>query len=48
MSAFQLDCHNAEAIVDLARYAYLEEGKGFDEGIGGLRGLVYQYMAEKS
>ena len=47
MSAFQLDSHNAEDIVDLARYAYSEEAR-VDEGIGGLRGLVYQYMAEKS
>lgn len=40
LSAFQLDSHNPEDIADLARYAYSEEGKGFDEGIGGLRGLV--------
>ena len=45
LCAFQLDNENIGDITDLARYAYSEEGKGFDEGIGGLRGLVCQYMA---
>jgi len=45
LCAFQLDNENISDITDLARYAYSEEGKGFDEGIGGLRGLVCQYMA---
>jgi hypothetical protein len=42
---FQLDDENVEDIVELARYVYSDEGKGFEEGIGGLRGLVCQYMA---
>lgn len=41
---FQLDDKNIEDIIDLARYAYNEEGKGFEEGIGELRSLVCQYM----
>jgi hypothetical protein len=45
LCAFQLDNENIGDITDLARYAYSEEGKGFDAGIGGLRGLVCQYMA---
>jgi hypothetical protein len=45
LCAFQLDNENIWDITDLARYAYSEEVKGFDEGIGGLRGLVCQYMA---
>jgi len=45
LCVFQLDDENVEDIVNLARYAYSEEGKGLEEGIGGLRGLVCQYMA---
>ncbi len=41
---FQLDDENVKDIVDLARYAYNEEGKGSEEGIGGLRSMVCQYM----
>lgn len=41
---FQLDDKNIKDIIDLARYAYNEEGKGFEEGIGELRSLVCQYM----
>jgi hypothetical protein len=48
LCAFQLDDTNAEDIVELARYAYLDEGKGSDEGIGGLRNLVCQYMASNA
>jgi hypothetical protein len=39
---FQLDDENIEDIVDLA---YDEGGKSLEEGIGRLRGMVYQYMA---
>lgn len=42
---FQLDGENVRDIVDLARCAYSEEGKGFEEGISESRGLVCQYMA---
>ena len=45
LCAFQLDNENIGDITDLARYAYSEEGKGSDEGTGGLRDLVCQYMA---
>jgi len=45
LCAFQLDNENVGDITDLARYAYSEDGRGFDEGVGGLRGLVCQYMA---
>jgi hypothetical protein len=47
LCVFQLDDGNAEDIIALARYAYSEEGGGggLDEGIGGLRSLVCQYMA---
>ena len=41
---FQLDDENIKDIIDLARYAYKEEGKGFEKGIGGLRSMVCQYM----
>jgi hypothetical protein len=41
---FQLDDENIMDIIDLAKYAYNEEGKGFEEGIGGLRSMVCQYM----
>jgi hypothetical protein len=42
---FQLDDANIKDIIDLARYAYNEEGKGSEEGIGSLRSMVCQYMA---
>ena len=42
---FDLDDRNVEDVIALARYAYSEEGKGLEEGIGELRGLVCQYMA---
>jgi len=47
LCVFQLDNENAKDIIALARYAYSEEGGGggLDEGIGGVRGLVCQYMA---
>jgi hypothetical protein len=45
LSAFELDNENIGDITDLARYAYSEDGKKVNEGIGGLRGLVCQYMA---
>jgi hypothetical protein len=47
LCVFQVDDRNAEDIIALARYAYSEEGGGggLDEGIGGLRSLVGQYMA---
>jgi len=41
---FQLDDKNIKDIIDLARYAYNEEGKGFEKGIGELRSLICQYM----
>ena len=45
LSVFELDNENIGDITDLARYAYSEDGKKIDEGFGGLRGLVCQYMA---
>ena len=42
---FELDGKNAADIVDLARYAYREEGKGSEDEIGRLRGIVCQYVA---
>lgn len=50
MSVFQLKDENAEDIVDLARYAYSEEGGGgsFDGEIGDLRSLVCQFTAVNS
>jgi len=44
LSAFELDNENIGDITDLARYAYSEDGKNVEEGSGGLRGLVCQYM----
>ncbi|TAQ85295.1 hypothetical protein B7494_g6393 [Chlorociboria aeruginascens] len=41
---FQLN-ENVEDIIDLARLAYSNEGKGVEGGIGGLRDLVCRYMA---
>jgi hypothetical protein len=37
---FQLDNKNIWDIIDFAKYAYNEEGKGSEEGIGGLRSMV--------
>jgi len=45
---FQHNNENAQDIVDLAKYAYSEEGKGSGEGIGELRSLVCQYMAQNA
>lgn len=47
LCSFQLDEEHARDIVDLARYAYSEEGGGdaSDKEFGGLRGLVCHYMA---
>ena len=42
---FELDEENVGDITDLARYAYSGEDKELNEGIGGLRSLVCQYMA---
>jgi hypothetical protein len=42
---FELDGKNVTDIVDLARYAYEEEGKGGEDGIGRLRGIACQYIA---
>ena len=42
---FELDGKNVADIIDLARYAYKEEGKGLEDGIGRLRGIVCQYVA---
>lgn len=39
---FQLHDENAEDIIDLVNYAYTEEGKGYEEGTGGLRDLICQ------
>jgi hypothetical protein len=44
LSAFELDNENIGDITDLARYAYSEDEKKVDEGTGGLKGLVCQYM----
>jgi hypothetical protein len=45
LCTFELDSENIGDITDLARYAYSGEDQGADEGTGGLRGLVCQYMA---
>ncbi|PVH77596.1 hypothetical protein DL98DRAFT_517313 [Cadophora sp. DSE1049] len=45
LCTFELDNENIGDITDLARYAYTGDGKDGDEGIGGLRNLVCQYMA---
>ena len=45
---FHLNSYNMADIVDLARYAYTEEGKGTEEGIGELRSMVCHYMAINS
>lgn len=45
LCTFQLDDENIGDITDLARYAYSGEDKPMEDGLGGLRGLVCQYMA---
>ncbi|KAG0645389.1 hypothetical protein D0Z07_8999 [Hyphodiscus hymeniophilus] len=45
LCTFELDSENIGDITDLARYAYSGEDKNAEEGTGGLRGLVCQYMA---
>jgi hypothetical protein len=45
LSAFELNVETAKDITDLARYAYSKEERDLKDGIGGLRGLVCQYMA---
>jgi len=45
LCTFQLDQENIGNITDLARYAYSGKDAELNEGIGGLRGLVCQYMA---
>jgi len=45
LCTFQLNGENTKDITNLARHAYSEEGRGFEEGIGELRSLVCQYMA---
>jgi len=44
LSAFRLNSENVQAIVDLVRNAYSEEGGGLGEGISGLRKLVCEYL----
>jgi hypothetical protein len=41
---FKLDDENIEDVISLARYAYREEGKGSEEGIGSLSSIVCQYI----
>jgi hypothetical protein len=50
LCVFQLEDENAEDILDLARYAYSEEGEGgsFDREIWDLRSLVCWYTAVNS
>jgi hypothetical protein len=43
-AAYQLDIVSSGDILDLARCAYAEEGKGFDKRIAALRNLVCQHM----
>lgn len=45
LTGFKLDKENIADITDLARYAYSKENKESEEGSGGLRDLVCQYMA---
>jgi len=42
---FDLDDENMGDVIALTKYVYSDEGLGSDGGIGGLRGLVCQYMA---
>ncbi|KAH7420151.1 hypothetical protein BKA64DRAFT_690569 [Cadophora sp. MPI-SDFR-AT-0126] len=44
LSAFQLSSENVDALIDLVKCAYSEEGAGLGEGISGLRKLVCQYL----
>ncbi|PVH80537.1 hypothetical protein DL98DRAFT_627714 [Cadophora sp. DSE1049] len=44
LCTFQLSSENVQAVVDLVRCAYSEEGAGLGEGISGLRRLVCQYL----
>lgn len=48
LCVFELDGDNTVDIIDLARYAYSDEGRGSDEGVGRLRGLICQFMAENA
>jgi hypothetical protein len=41
---FEIDERNTPDVLALARYAYREEGRGSEEGIGGLRELVCKYL----
>ncbi|KIM96402.1 hypothetical protein OIDMADRAFT_132189 [Oidiodendron maius Zn] len=45
LCTFELDDDNIGDITDLARYAYSDGDKPVDEGLGGLRELVCQYLA---
>jgi hypothetical protein len=45
LCVYKLDSDDVDDIIDLARYAYTEEGKGFESGVGELRSLICQYMA---
>lgn len=46
LCAFEINDESVEDILTLTRYAYSEEvgGAGYDEGIGGLRSLVCQFL----
>jgi hypothetical protein len=46
LCGFELYADNTGDIVGLARYAYSDEGQGLEEGVGRLRSLVCQFMAE--
>lgn len=46
LCVFQLDEDHTNDVVELARYLYAEDARGIEEGNGGARGLVCQYMAQ--
>lgn len=48
LCGFDLDGENTVDIIDLARYAYSDEGRGSKKGVGSLRSLICQFMAEKA
>jgi hypothetical protein len=48
LCVFQFNDKNSGDVIELARCAYTDEGKGGEEGIGALRNLVCKYMTINS